>query len=249
MIEMVVGMVLLGIVALMIFQGVTDGFGGYTDAKSQSDGMAQAAEAADRFGTDLRVTRSDGRSGPVISPSELQDAIDTNGELTDLASGKPLDWRDSYEATPSSVGFQADVIDEAGVGARPECVRWFVATTGGWSLRRQVSTYRDRCTGSGTVLEDDAMTEPNTVTPAPGAGGTPPLFSYLISSTTGTNCSSTAVNGTPSASNRNRIVGVRINFRSLARQANASSNSALFDEISIRSRTADDYQFGLRCSA
>ena len=249
MIELVVGMILLGIVAAIIVRGVSDGFGGYQDAKAQSDGMAQAAEAADRFGTDLRVARSAGRSGPIISPSDLQDAIDTNGELTDIATGQPLDWRDITEATASSIGFQADVIDEAGVGARPECVRWFVATNGGWSLRRQVRAYTPRCQGNGTLLEDDAMTSPNTATPAPGASGSGALFRYVVSNTSGTDCSSTAIAGAPSAVQRNRVVSVRIDFKSLARQADASANAALLDEISIRSRTASDYQFGLRCSA
>lgn len=249
MIELVVGMVLLGIVAAMIIRGVTDGFGGYQDAKAQSDGMAQAAEAADRFGTDLRVARSAGRSGPIISPSELQDAIDTNGDVTDIATGQPLDWRDITKATGSEIVFQADVIDEAGVGARPECVRWYVATSGGWSLRRQVRSYTPQCGGSGTLLEDDAMTSPNSSTPAPGAGGSPNLFTYVTSNTAGTNCSSSALASAPTAIQRNRVVSVRINFTSLATQRDASANAALLDEISIRSRTASDYQFGLRCGA
>lgn len=249
MIELVVGMILLGLVAAIIVRGVTDGFGGYQDAKAQSDGMAQAAEAADRFGTDLRVARSAGRSGPIISPSELQLAIDTNGEVTDIATGQPLDWRDITEASGSAIGFQADVIDEAGIGARPECVRWFVDTAGGWSLRRQVRAYTPRCLGSGTLLENDAMTTPNTTSPAPGAGGSPNLFTYVVSNTAGTNCSSAALGGAPSALQRNRVVSVRINFKSLTRQRDASANAALLDEISIRSRTASDYQFGLRCAA
>lgn len=249
MIELVVGMILLGIVAAIIVRGVTDGFGGYTDSKAQSDGMAEAAEAADRFGTDLRVARAEGRSGPIISPSELQDAIDTNGDVADVATGKLLDWRDITEATPSSIGFQADVIDEPGVGARPECVRWFIASSGGWSLRRQVRSYTAKCAGSGTLLEDDAMTDPNSATPAPGAGGMPNLFTYVVSTTSGSNCSSNAVPGSPSAQARNRVVSVRINFQSLAIQHDSSANAALLDEISIRSRTASDYQFGLRCTA
>lgn len=250
MIELVVGMILLGIVAAIIVRGVTDGFGGYTHSKAQSDGMAQAAEAAERFGTDLRVTRSEGRSGPIISPSELQDAIDTNGDVTDIATGKLLDWRDITEATPSIIGFQADVIDEPGVGARAECIRWFITTTAdGWSLRRQVRSYTPTCSGSGALLEDDAMTEPNAATPPPGSGGTPNLFTYVVSTTSGTNCSSSAIAGAPSPINRNRVVSVRINFQSLAMQHDSSANAALLDEISIRSRTAADYQFGLRCSA
>ncbi len=249
MIELVVGMILLGIVAAIIVRGVTDGFGGYQDAKAQSDGMAQAAEAADRFGTDLRVARSQGRSGSVISPPDLREAIETNGDLSEVGTGKVLDWRDIYEATGSALGFQADVIDEAGVGARPECVRWYVATGGGWSLRREVRSYTPSCAGSGALLEDDAMTNPNSATPAPGAGGSPNLFTYVVSNTAGTNCSSTAIAGAPSPLQRNRVVSVRINFKSLTIQRDASANAALLDEIAIRSRTASDYQFGLRCGA
>ena len=249
MIELVVGMILLGIVGAIIVTGVTGGVSGYQDAKSTSDGMAQAAEAAERFGTDLRVARSQGRSGPIISPSDLQLAIDTNGDLTDIATGQSLDWRDVFEATPSSVGFQADVIDEAGVGARPECVRWFVQASGGWQLRRTVRSYTPQCGGGGgAVLEDDGLTKPNSSQPAPGSGGTPPLFTFVASRTVGTNCSSQPTAGTPSAVDRNRIVSVRINFRSLAGAGATSSNSALLDEVTIRSRAASDYQFGLRCT-
>lgn len=250
MIELVVAMILLGIVGAIIVTGVSGGVSGYQDAKTTSDGMAEAAEAAERFGTDLRVARSQGRSGPIISPSDLQTAIDTNGDLTDIATGRSLDWRDVFEATPSSAGFQADVIDEAGAGARPECVRWSVANAaGGWELRRTVRSYTPQCAGGGGgVLEDDALTKPNASQPAPGTGGTPPLFTFVASRTAGTNCSAQAIAGTPSAIDRNRIVSVRINFRSLAGAGTAASNSALLDEVTIRSRAASDYQFGLRCT-
>ena len=250
LVELIVAMVLLGIVGVLIVQGVMGGLGGYQKSKSQSDGMAQAAEAADRFGTDMRVARSAGRSGPIIAPSDLQDAIDTNGTLTDVATGDDLDWRDITEATPTSITFQADVIDEAGVGARPECVSWFVATPPkGWMLVREVRSYTPQCDPKGALLEDDSLTQPNASSPAPGTGTTPGIFTYVVSRTVGANCDSVALPGTPTPMQRNRIVSVRLNFRSLAQQRAQASNAALHDEVSIRSRTASDYQFALRCKA
>lgn len=251
LIELVVACVLLGIVGIMITRSVMDANNGYLDSKSNSEGMAQAAEAAERLGADLRVARAIGRSGTVMDPSDLRDAIDTNTDLVDLATGTSLDWRDITEATPNSVTFQADVVDETTGGDSPECVRWFVSGTSPWHVRREVRPYSAGCAGGGTLLEADEMTQPTTSRPAPGTGGTPRLFSFVLATASAnTNvfgCTSMLFTGTPSPAQRNRITSVRIDFRSLAQRRNSAGNAALMDEISLRSRNATDYQDGMRC--
>jgi hypothetical protein len=242
MIELLVAMVLLAIVGGIVTQAVVGGARGIGDSSTRSDAMIQATDAADRIGTDIRATRSSGRSGPIIEQSELRTAINTNGDLFALTGGPTLDWRDVASANATSLTVQSDVVDEPGT-SRPECVTWGIATkAGGWYLRRLVRRYTVGCSTKGVILQDDEMTRPSSSQTPTG------LFSYVRTVAAGGTCTMAAATTSPSAADLNRITSVRINFTSLVQHGTSSSSTAqLLDEISIRSRAGNDYQYGLGC--
>lgn len=255
MIELVVSFVLIGIVLAMAAGAIIRGFSGAAETSSSANARAKAAEAAERIGADVRGARSVGRDGAKIADvADLVRAVRTNGPLYDI-DGNLLDWRDITAAQPNVITFQADVVDEApGASSQPECVTWSVANaTGGWYVRRVARAYVDRCGGvpggGGTVREDDALTSPTpaTVRPVPGTRGVPALFSYVVAQRAGGRCRAVVLNRQLSADERNRITGVRLDFSSIAVHRNDASHAALRDEISIRSRSAADYQLALGC--
>src|SRR4051812_28148855 len=103
LVEMLVAMILLAIVGGVVFQAVMGGVRGIGDSSTRSDALAQSSEAADLLGTDIRMTRSAGRSGGLIDPGELREAVDDNGSLSSLVDGNALDWRDIDAATPTKL--------------------------------------------------------------------------------------------------------------------------------------------------
>lgn len=248
MIELVVAFVLIGIVLSVAAGTIMRGFSGAAETASSTSARAKAAEAAERFGADVRGARSIGRDGAkIVDTSELVRAMTTDGDLFDIA-GRPLDWRDVTHAAPDRFTFQSDVVDErAGSRSEPECVSWSIAqAAGGWYLRRTTTSYTNRCASAGTVYEDDRMTPPSTA-PRPGTRGVPALFQYVIAQRGGQGCSSRVVAGPLDSPRRNRVVGIRIDFSAVVVQRGEASHAALMDEISIRSRSAADYQLALGC--
>jgi type II secretory pathway pseudopilin PulG len=244
MIELLVAMVLLAIVGGIVTQAVLGGVRGMNDTAASSDAMSQAADAADRLGTDVRAARRQGRSGALVEQAELKSAINSDGDLYPLTGGPKLDWRDIASADATSMTIQADVVDEPGA-SKPECVTWSIANaTGGWYLRRVVKRYSVSCGGGGgATLEDDAMTTPTTALPRPTG-----LFTYVVTVAAGGTCRTNAAIPNPGAAALNRITSVRIDFSSLATHGTSSASSAqLLDEISIRSRAGNDYQYALGC--
>lgn len=245
-------MVLIGLVAGVIGMFVVQSGAGFSEAKATSNAMAQAAEAADRLGGDLRAARSLGRSGTLIDPADLKQSMHNNGTLVDLMSGDTLDWQDVTQATANSITFQSDVIDQTSGAQTPECVRWYVDGTTTWSLRRTVRPYSRGCSAptaaSRAVLEDDHLTNPTSTAARPGSRGVPPLFAYVISTAGRSGCTS-AVISSPTSVERNRIVAVRLDVRSLVIQHTSASRAALLNEVGIRSRSSSDYQFAMGCAA
>lgn len=248
MIELLVAFVLIGIVLAVAAGTIMGGFSGAAETATSASARAKAAEAADRFGADVRGARSIGRDGAkIVDTSELVRAVTNDSDLFDI-EGNRLDWRDVTHAAPDRFTFQSDVVDErAGSRSEPECVSWSIANAGaGWYLRRTTTAYTTRCATAGTVYEDDQMTPP-TNAPRPGSAGVPPLFRYVMAQRGGQGCSSNVVSGPLTSAARNRIIGVRMDFRSVVVNRGDASHAALMDEISIRSRTAADYQLALGC--
>ncbi len=254
LIELVVAFVLIGLVLGVAVSVVVRGFSGAAESSTTARARAQAAEAAERLGSDVRAARSIGRDGAkVADPVDLQRAVRTDGPLYDL-DGNLLDWRDVVVAAPNRIVFQSDVVDEApGRASQPECVTWMVdngVSGTGWYVRRVVRAYTNRCNrGGGAVREDDAMTPPvkASLRPAPGTAGVPPLFTYLVSRRSGAACRTIPTSSTLSSADRNRVVGVRLDFTGLVQVRDQATLTALRDEISIRSRSAADYQLAMEC--
>lgn len=254
LIELVVAGILLALVVGVAASTIIQGFKGAADTAATAGGRSSAAEAAERLGADVRGARSTGRDGAkIVDVAELADVVREDdagrvGVLYDI-SGNVLDWRDLTEATPNSITFQSDVVDEVG-GAQsiPECVTWYVAdAAGGWYLRRVARAYSSGCSGGGRIHEDDAMTHPTRDLPRPGTSGAPALFSFVVASRSGGGCASRTSAGPLSRGDRNRTLGVRIDFSSLARNRDQAGRAALRDEFAIRSRAASDYQLALGC--
>jgi type II secretory pathway pseudopilin PulG len=242
MIELLIAFVLIGLVVSVAAATILGSFKSATEASSTTSARARAAEAAERFGSDVRTARSIGRDGSkVADPIDLQRAVRTDGPLYDL-DGNLLDWRDIVVAAPDRFVFQTDVIDESSGGtSTPECVTWSVdsgANGGTWHVRRVVRAYSDRCAGGGgAVREDDAMTP----------RGVAPLFTYVVARRSGSACATTPVASPLSSTDRNRVVGVRIDFSGIVQVRDAATSTSLRDEIAIRSRSAADYQLAMEC--
>ncbi|MCW2962342.1 MAG: hypothetical protein JWM25_1908 [Thermoleophilia bacterium] len=248
MLELIVAFVLIGIILAAAGSAIMGSFSGAADTASSAEGRADAAEIAERLGADVRGARSTGRDGASIADiADLQQAVQTDGTLYDI-NGNVLDWRDITTAQPNQLTVQSDVVDEAaGSTSRPECVTWLVQPSAkGWYIRRISRAYTNRCAAAGAIREDDALTNPTSALPAPGAGA-PSLFSYVLATSAGGGCTSQIQAGTLSSDQRNRVVGVRIDFSALMTKRYSASHSALRDEISIRSRAATDYQTALGC--
>lgn len=252
MIELIVACVLVGMVVALAASSIMRGFAGTAETATSSGARAKAAEAAERIGADIRGARSTGRDGAHIADTaDLVRAVRTDGPLHDI-DGNLLDWRDVTLAEPNALTFQSDVVDEAASStSRPECVTWSVGSTpSGWYVRRVTKAWADRCAGGGTgaPLEDDELTPPTRHLPAPGTRGVPPLFAYVVARQVGDRCQTSVVSSRPLASaERNRVVGVRVDFSSVVVHRGEASRAALHDEISIRSRSAADYQLALGC--
>lgn len=249
LVELVIACVLLAIVVAVAAKAIIDAFTGAADTASGASGKARAAEAATRFGADLRAARSIGRDGRgFIDPVDLRLAIETDGVLKDI-DGNVLDWRDIIVAQPDRLTFQSDVIDEtAGAASQPECVTWQVVGGGSWHVRRETRAYSLGCAGGGgAVLEADDLTEPTTALPRPGTGGTTPLFQYVVAELDGANGCRPSVVGTATGAQRNRITSVRIDFSALAQSGREAGRSQLRAEVTPRSRAGADYQFALGC--
>jgi type II secretory pathway pseudopilin PulG len=250
MIELLVAFVLIGIVCAVAASSIIRGFSGAANTATSASGRAKAAEVADRLGNDVRAARSVGRDGARIADvADLVRAVQTDGVLYDI-DGNVLDWRDITVAEPNRITFQSDVVDEAsGSQSLPECVTWQVDSSAqGWKVQRTTRAYATGCAnGGGTVLEDDAMTPPTTALPAPGTSGTPALFAYVLAQRVGQGCGPSTLSRTLSSDERNRVVGIRIDFSGLVVHREDASRTALRDEISMRSRSSADYQLALGC--
>jgi hypothetical protein len=93
------------------------------------------------------------------------------------------------------------------------------------------------------------MTPPVTasVRPRPGTRGVAPLFTYVVARRSGSACATTPVASPLSSTDRNRVVGVRIDFSGIVQVRDAATSTSLRDEIAIRSRSAADYQLAMEC--
>ena len=254
LIELVIAFVLIGLVLGIAVTVIVRGFSSAADTSSTTKARADAAEAAERLGSDVRTARSVGRDGAKIADTaDLERAVQTDGPLYDI-DGNLLDWRDVVVAAPNTFTFQSDVVDErAGGTSEPECVTWSVANGAGgtgWYVRRTVRAYTNRCAGGGgAVREDDAMTPPvkAAVQPRPGTSGVPPLFTYMVARARAGACVTTPLSSTLSSADRNRVVGVRLDFSGVVQVRDEAAITSLRDEISLRSRSAADYQIAMGC--
>lgn len=245
MIEMIVACVLASIVIGLVGTIVMKSLDGGRDAAATARSTANAAEAAERFGSDVRAARSHGRDGSaVIDRISLANAIEHDINLTDH-DGHEIDWRDINVASAGQLVLQADVIDEP--SALPECIEWRVEGTTTWHVRRVVRPYSLRCSGGGAALEDDRITTPTSARPRPGTSGTPPLFAYAVAAPAAGGGCTTVETSSPSNVQRNRIVGARIDFSSLDAHGQQSSRTTSHEVIALRSRAGAEYQTAMGC--
>jgi prepilin-type N-terminal cleavage/methylation domain-containing protein len=248
LIEMVVACVLAAMVIGIVGTVVMKALDGGRDAAATNRANANAAEAAERFGADVRAARSHGRDGSaVIDRISLANAIKNDINLVDT-DGVEIDWRDINVATADNLVLQADVIDETTTSS-PECIEWRIEGTSTWYVRRIVRPYTLRCTGGGAALEDDRITAPiaASIKPRPGSGGAPALFAYAVAFISPGGGCTTSETSSPNNIQRNRIVGARINFSSIDSDGSQSSQTASHEVIALRSRAGAEYQTAMEC--
>lgn len=248
LVEMLVAIVLaaivLGVTALVVIQSFT----GSNDAASHTRAHASAAEIAERFGSDVRGARALGRDGSfVIDLITLEGAIDDNSDIFEQT--QEVDWRDIVVAAPNRLVLQVDVVDEAvGTKSVPECVEWVVPSGTTWAVQRIVRQYTAKCAGGGgAVVESDVLTQPTNLRPRPGTGGTPPLFDYTYTVAVAAGGCTTATASSPTAIQRNRIVGLAIDYDSLQVQRDSAARSNARETVALRSRAGADYQTAMGC--
>jgi type II secretory pathway pseudopilin PulG len=246
LIELVVAGVLAAVVIGIIGSILMKSLSGSQDAAATVRSNATAAEAAERFGADVRAARSHGRDGSaIIDRISLRSAIQGDTDIVDH-DGNLIDWRDIAVANASQLVLQADVIDEAAGAARPECIEWRIEGTSTWHVRRIVRPYSPRCAGGGGALEADRITAPTNQRPRPGTGGTVPLFAYSVANRAGAGCT-TVETSSPTNVQRNRIVGARIDFASLDSYREQTSQTTSHEVIALRSRAGAEYQTAMEC--
>lgn len=257
MVELIVAFTLLAIVLAIASKALVDGMASVATSTTNRKARQVTSDAVTRMEDDLYPARARHRTMDYVpEPDLLRDHILENKPLVDPYNPLvPLDVQDVNAATANRFLFQSDVrADSIVTGPVPECVEYKSRTVAGkWEFVRTVFAWTYHC--AGVVVVDG----PTVLARAPIAMAPPNLFFYsryrnlnpLASPLDTTNCGSLVpalVTNVPAVRDRNSIVSITVDLRSLAQRNDGSGASAMRQSIALRTRKSRDYRHALGCA-
>ena len=246
--ELVIGMILLGLAIGVVGQVVIQAVGGGAGARAGAVSDGAVYRAASMLADDVAAANTEHRRDNLLrDPTDLAGALQRNEVPYSSDPARPgmrLDIDEVVRATPTELQIRADVDRAVGV----ECVTWRAVTAGGFQLRRMVGP----ACGSAS-LSDRVLLESSN--PAAAGIDTTPFAYRLVCSRrdcpntgapSGSECQPWIVeNRAVRTEQRRWVIGVDAKLGVVSEGAAAGGTGSM--RIAIRSRDTETYRRGLGC--